>query len=188
MTLFIDIFRLVELFEPESAAGRRSVPNVAAALASKEEGDHMKQSPVQKETTEASKRQYCCFRISRRLYGVNILEVKEISPVVDFTPIFHAPQGIKGYVNIRGQIYLLLDLRLILGFEAQEIDSSCRSVLFRSEWANLSPSWWTASTIFIWSTNSRSKIVARGMTTVLIMSSGGEPISPKGCANWIMNC
>jgi len=96
-------------------------------------GDHIMNATAKKETAEAPTRQYCSFRISQRLYGVNILEVKEISPVVDCTPIFHAAKEIKGYVNIRGQIYLLLDLRLILGFEAKEIDAASRSILFRSE-------------------------------------------------------
>ena len=54
---------------------------------------------------------YCTFRLSGRLYGVDIEDVKEINTEVNFTPIFHASREIKGYINIRGQIYLLLDLR-----------------------------------------------------------------------------
>jgi len=93
----------------------------------------MMQATAEKKAAAAQTQQYCTFRISERLYGVSILEVKEIGPVVDYTPIFHAPKEIKGYVNIRGQIYLLLDLRLILGFEAKEVDNASRVVLFRPE-------------------------------------------------------
>lgn len=73
---------------------------------------------------------FCTFRLSDRLYGVNIEDVKEINTEVNYTPIFHAPQEIKGYINIRGQIYLLLDIRRIFGFVEKEIDELSRVVLF----------------------------------------------------------
>lgn len=73
---------------------------------------------------------FCTFRLSGRLYGVDIENVKEINTEINFTPIFHAIEEIKGYINIRGQIYLLLDLRKIFGFEEKEIDDASRVVLF----------------------------------------------------------
>lgn len=73
---------------------------------------------------------YCTFRLSGRMYGVDIEDVKEINTEINFTPIFHASPEIKGYINIRGQIYLLLDLRKIFGFEDKEIDDASRVVLF----------------------------------------------------------
>jgi len=84
-------------------------------------------------TFETKMRQFCTFRICGRLYGVDILDVREVNPEKDFTPIYHAPKEIKGYINIRGQIYLLIDLRLILGFEKKEVDDASRIVLFKSE-------------------------------------------------------
>jgi len=73
---------------------------------------------------------FCTFRLSGRLYGVNIEDVKEINTEINFTPIFHAPKEIRGYINIRGQIYLLLDPRTIFGFPDKEIDDTSRVVLF----------------------------------------------------------
>jgi purine-binding chemotaxis protein CheW len=87
----------------------------------------------QKKAAEVTTRRYCSFRLSGRLYGVDIRDVKEINTEVSFTPIFHATQEIKGYINIRGQIYLLLDLRAIFGFPAKEIDEASRVVLFMAE-------------------------------------------------------
>ena len=85
------------------------------------------------EAVDTEKRQYCTFWISGRQFGVDILDVKEISPEIDFTPIFHAPKEVRGYVNIRGHIYLILDLRLILGFETKKVEEASRVVLFKSE-------------------------------------------------------
>jgi len=87
----------------------------------------------EKETVESTLRRFSTFRIDGRLYGVDIQDVKEINTEKKFTPIFHAPKEVKGYINIRGQVYLLLDLRLIFGFEAKEISSASRVVLFMPE-------------------------------------------------------
>ncbi len=78
-----------------------------------------------------NKKQFCTFRLSNRLFGVDILDVKEINHEMEFTPIFHAPKEVAGYVNIRGQIHLVLDLRLLLGFESREMDSDSCMVIFK---------------------------------------------------------
>ena len=76
-------------------------------------------------------RQICTFGIDDRLLGVDILDVKEINTETDFTPIFHAPREVRGYVNIRGQIHLILDLRLIMDLPEKPIDAESRLVLFK---------------------------------------------------------
>ena len=75
--------------------------------------------------------QFCTFRINGRLYGIDIQDVKEVCPEAGFTPIFHAPQAVKGYMNIRGWIYLLLDLRRILELEEKAVDGASRVILFK---------------------------------------------------------
>jgi len=77
------------------------------------------------------RRQLCTFHLAGQLYGVDILDVKEVNPETGFTPIFHAPDVVRGYVNIRGRIQLVLDLRRILGFPDREVDNRCRLVLFK---------------------------------------------------------
>jgi len=80
------------------------------------------------------KHQFCTFRIAGRLFGVNILDVKEINAKTDFTPVWHAPKEVKGYVNIRGRIHLIFDLRLLLGFESRKAaGDKSRIVLFKPE-------------------------------------------------------
>lgn len=71
------------------------------------------------------------FRLSGRLFGVNITDVKEITMETSFTPIFHAPEEVRGYLNIRGHIHLVLDLNLLLGFGKTEVEADSRVVLFK---------------------------------------------------------
>lgn len=88
------------------------------------------QSTQKVKTDASSMYRFCTFRLAGRLYGVDIKDVKEINTEINFTPIYHAPEAIKGYINIRGQIYLLLDPRKIFGFTDREIDETSRVVLF----------------------------------------------------------
>lgn len=83
------------------------------------------------ESNAAASRQFCTFHLAGRQYGVDILDVKEVTTEVAITPIFHAPKGVKGYVNIRGHVHLVLDLKLLLGFEAMVVDATSRVVLLK---------------------------------------------------------
>ena len=76
-------------------------------------------------------KQFCTFWLSGRLYGVDILDVKEVNQEARFTEVFHAPKKVKGLVNIRGRIHLILDLHRILGFKVREQGRKSRLVLFK---------------------------------------------------------
>jgi len=77
--------------------------------------------------------QMCTFRMAGRLFGVNILDVKEVNGNIDITPIHHAPDIVRGYMNIRGQILLVVDLRRVFGFDAgHEIAVGSKVVIFKS--------------------------------------------------------
>ncbi|MCL2625020.1 MAG: chemotaxis protein CheW [Planctomycetaceae bacterium] len=63
--------------------------------------------------------QMCTFRMAERLFGVDILDVKEVNENVNITPIYHAPPDVCGYINIRGQILLVVNLHESFGLEQQ---------------------------------------------------------------------
>jgi purine-binding chemotaxis protein CheW len=75
--------------------------------------------------------QLCSFWISSRLFGVNILDVKEVSSDIEITPVFHAATSIEGYMNIRGQIHLVIDVRQFFGFEKNYDTVNSKVVLFK---------------------------------------------------------
>ena len=86
-----------------------------------------------KQSAADNRRDFCTFWLSGRLFGVDILGVKEITSKVEFTPVFHSPTFIKGYVNIRGQIHLVINLKRLLGLEtSDETDLSGRVILFKT--------------------------------------------------------
>jgi purine-binding chemotaxis protein CheW len=78
-----------------------------------------------------SQRLFCSFRVDGRLFGVDILDVKEVTAETTYTRVAHAPDEVLGRVNIRGHIYLALDLRRLLGIPATDVTIDSRLVLFK---------------------------------------------------------
>lgn len=93
----------------------------------------MNEQNVEKHGLSNTRRQFATFHLGTRLFGVDILDVKEITPETSLTNIFHAAPEVKGYVNIRGQVHLVLDLRTLLGLDQHEVDKKSRVVLFKSD-------------------------------------------------------
>ena len=76
-------------------------------------------------------KQFCSFSLSDTLFGIDIRSVKEIKDEYTYTPVYHAPIEIKGLVNIRGQINLILDLRLMFDMKPRPKDQSSHLILIK---------------------------------------------------------
>jgi len=86
--------------------------------------------PEPEKTNEINK-QYITFYIENKYFGIEILDVKEIYSDVVITPIFHSAEDIKGYINIRGEIYLVGDLRKLLGLQKSFINVEEKLIIFK---------------------------------------------------------
>ncbi len=76
---------------------------------------------------------YCTFRCDDKLFGVSILDVKEVTTETKVTEIPHAPKEVLGYVNIRGHIFLALDLRTLLSMNFHHTSALSRFVIFKNQ-------------------------------------------------------
>ncbi len=76
-------------------------------------------------------RLFCTFRVDGGLFGVDILDVREVTTETTYTRIAHAPDEVLGLVNIRGHIFLVLDLRRLLGMPESTVTGNSRLVLFK---------------------------------------------------------
>lgn len=72
--------------------------------------------------------QLCTFELNSQIYGVNLLDVREVCQQPRLTPIYHASKVVSGYINIRGEIHLLLDLGEILG-QSRTSDSTRQGII-----------------------------------------------------------
>ena len=78
----------------------------------------MLSAPVQRSSSAAAasaKAEYLTFRLGQEEYGIDILKVQEIRSYEQPTRMAHAPEFIKGVIDLRGVIVPIVDLRLKLG-------------------------------------------------------------------------
>lgn len=54
---------------------------------------------------------YLSFALGREEFGLQILKVREIIGIMDITVVPHAPEYVRGVINLRGQIIAVIDLR-----------------------------------------------------------------------------
>ncbi|HII81515.1 MAG TPA: purine-binding chemotaxis protein CheW [Methanosarcina sp.] len=69
------------------------------------------------------------FELSGEEFGVNIMQVSEIMPVSKITRVPQAPECVKGLINLRGKIIVVIDLNRRLGFSLRESDSLSRIII-----------------------------------------------------------
>jgi purine-binding chemotaxis protein CheW len=63
---------------------------------------------------------YLTFALGNEEYSVPVLKVREIIKIMHITAVPQVPEYIKGVVNLRGKVIPVVDLRLKLGFPAQD--------------------------------------------------------------------
>ena len=76
--------------------------------------------------------QFISFTVNKNLYGLDIRVVKEISTNTDITPVPLTPGHVRGLVNIRGQVVLVLDIDVIFGRDQRPITPESRTVILKT--------------------------------------------------------
>ncbi len=77
-------------------------------------------------------RQYATFNLDQSLFGMDILQVKEINQVLDITPVPLAPPFVRGLINLRGQIVTILDLGARVGLSPRNIGPDSHNVILKT--------------------------------------------------------
>lgn len=69
---------------------------------------------------------YLTFSLAGEEYGIGILKVKEIIGMMNIRTIPQAPDYIKGFINLRGKVIPVFDLRIKFGLKDTEYtDRTC---------------------------------------------------------------
>lgn len=77
--------------------------------------------------------QLTTFYIGETLFGVNILQVKEINNQMRYTPVPDSADYIKGLFNLRGQIITIFDLAKRLGRADTTIGEKTRNLILKTD-------------------------------------------------------
>jgi purine-binding chemotaxis protein CheW len=81
-------------------------------------------APAEAAATRGGK--YLTFALGKEEYGLEILKVREIIGWLDITALPRTPAYVKGVVNLRGQVIVVVDLRAKFTMEAAaKTDQTC---------------------------------------------------------------
>ncbi len=83
----------------------------------------MSEQAVELASNEDNAKQYCVFKSGSEYYGIPIELVKEVVISPKSSPVPQMPSYVTGMVNVRGNIYGVLDLRIFFQNEKVESDS-----------------------------------------------------------------
>ena len=78
-------------------------------------------------------RQYATFVVGDSFFGINVTEVQEVLRYQEMTDVPLADPGIRGLINLRGQIVTALDMRRRLSLEPRMADSYPMNMVVRSD-------------------------------------------------------
>jgi purine-binding chemotaxis protein CheW len=75
--------------------------------------------------------EFLCFRVSDEIYGINIMDLKEIIKTREVTEVPRAPHFISGILSLRGTIIPIIDMRARLGLARKEPTGKERIIVIR---------------------------------------------------------
>jgi len=80
-------------------------------------------------TTSDGEIQLVVFSIGSEEFGVAIMNVQEIIRMTNITKIPQAPDYIRGIINLRGRIIVVINLNVVLGLESKGQDENTRIIV-----------------------------------------------------------
>jgi len=80
----------------------------------------------------AAREKYLCFKVADEVYGINIMDIKEIIRPRDVTEVPRSPSFVSGVISLRGIIIPIIDMQKRLGLQRQRITGRERVVVVKS--------------------------------------------------------
>jgi len=76
-------------------------------------------------------RKYLCFRVADEVYGIDIMEIKELIKPREVTEVPRAPAFVSGVISLRGVIIPIIDMLQRLGLAREAVTGRERVIVVR---------------------------------------------------------
>ena len=83
--------------------------------------------------TEDEVLQWVTFSLGDEIYGIHVMQVREVLRYMDIAPVPGAPYYVLGIINLRGNVVTVIDLRLRFNLPQSEITEKTRIVVIESQ-------------------------------------------------------
>ena len=77
--------------------------------------------------------QWVTFRLDNEIYGVNVMQVKEVLRYSEIAPVPGAPNFVLGIINLRGNVVTVIDTCQRFGLNPSDITDSTRIMILEVE-------------------------------------------------------
>lgn len=84
---------------------------------------------VQNQDAEDAQLQWATFQLSNELYGINVMQVKEVLRLTEIAPVPGAQNFILGIINLRGNVITVVDTRTLFGLPNAEPSDNTRIIV-----------------------------------------------------------
>jgi purine-binding chemotaxis protein CheW len=88
-------------------------------------------SEVHSETELTHYQHFLCFKVSDEIYGVDIMDIKELIKPREVTEVPRSPSFVSGIISLRGVIVPIIDLRDRLGLARERVTGRERVIVVR---------------------------------------------------------
>lgn len=73
------------------------------------------------------------FKLGQEIYGVNVMQVREVLRYTDIAPVPGAPAYVLGIINLRGNVVTVIDTRMRFGLPPSEVTDNSRIMIIESD-------------------------------------------------------
>ena len=73
------------------------------------------------------------FHLGNEVYGVNVMQVKEVLRYTEIAPVPGSPEYVPGIINLRGNVVTVIDTRMRFGLEHAPVTDNSRIVIIEAE-------------------------------------------------------
>lgn len=73
------------------------------------------------------------FHLGNEVYGVNVMQVKEVLRYTEIAPVPGSPEYVLGIINLRGNVVTVIDTRMRFGLEYAPVTDNSRIVIIEAE-------------------------------------------------------
>ncbi len=73
------------------------------------------------------------FQLDREIYGVNVMQVREVLRYSDIAPVPGAPAYVLGIINLRGNVVTVIDTRMRFGLPPADVNENTRIMIIESD-------------------------------------------------------
>lgn len=77
--------------------------------------------------------QWGTFRLGDEIYGLNVMQIREVLRYTEITPVPGAPYFVLGIINLRGNVVTVIDTRKRFGLPRGDVNNNTRIMIVETQ-------------------------------------------------------